>query len=375
MERFIAIDYLRNFANFCRCIIHAAVPYMVTKAPIWPVDDNGDWFFDFTIFEIHLFVMELFFVISGFMFMMLLKKKSTYKVIIDRFKRIFIPFLLGLLILIPIVLSLFSLSSFSGSELIKIETITKCYSQGWKLAIQNLFPTAHLWFLFYLIIFYTLTILFKKNINYINNLSVKQILFIGIIISSICMFFMDRWIVDNPLTLIPDIPSLIHYYIFFIIGILIFNSSRFLKTIIDNSKRIFIAGLFIALLASIPQIFFERNDLYYYQIIELLAILLSCSSSYLLVIGFWGIAYNLKLPDSKTLRYITDSSYWVYIINMPIVTIIQIVLMPFDISIFLKFIIVLCSGLFISMFSYEYFVRYTFIGTILNKKRHRKPKY
>ena len=95
----------------------------------------------------------------------------------------------------------------------------------------------------------------------------------------------------------------------------------------------------------------------------------------LLVIGLWGISCNLKLPDSKTLRYITDSSYWVYIINMPIVTIIQIVLIPFDISIFLKFIIVLCSGLFISMFSYEYFVRYTFIGIILNKKRHRKPKY
>ena len=371
MERFIAIDYLRNFANLCRCIIHAGVPYMVTKAPVWPVDDNGSWFFDVTIFEIHLFVMELFFVISGFMFMMLLNKRSTYQIIIDRFRRIFIPFFLGLLILIPIVLSLFSLSNFSGSELIKLETITKCYSEGWKLAIQNFFPTAHLWFLFYLIIFYSVTILFKNNINYLINLSIKQVFFIGILISSICMFFMDRWIVDNPLTLIPEIPSLIHYYIFFLIGMLIFKSSRILKAIINNSKKIFIAGLVIGLIATLPQIFFERIDLYYYKVIKLLAILLSCSASYLLVIGFWGISYNLRLPDSKTLRYITDSSYWVYIINMPIVTIIQIVLIPFDISIFLKFLIALLSALFISMFSYEYFVRYTFIGTILNKKRNR----
>ena len=371
MERFTAIDYLRNFANLCRCIIHAAIPYMVTKSPIWPVDDNGTWFFDFIIFEIHLFVMELFFVISGFMFIMLLKKKSIYQAITDRFKRIFIPFLLGLLILIPIVLSLFSLSHFRGLELIKLATITKCYSEGWKLAMQNFFPTAHLWFLFYLIIFYSLTILLKRNINYLINLSIKQVLLIGIITSSICMFFMDRWIVDNPLTLIPDIPSLIHYYIFFLIGMLTFNSSRILQTIINKSRKIFIAGLVIGLLATLPQIFFERVDLYYYKIIKLFAIILSCSASYLLVIGFWGIAYNLKLPNSKILRYITDSSYWVYIINMPIVTIIQIVLIPFNISIFLKFIIALLSALFISMLSYEYFVRYTFIGTILNKKRKR----
>ena len=150
MQRNISIDYLRNFANFCRCIIHAAIPYMVTKSPIWPVDDSGSWFFDVTIFKIHLFVMELFFVISGFMFMMLLSKQSTYKVIINRLKRIVIPFFLALLILVPIVLSLFSLGKFNGYDLFNGRIILKCYIEGWNLAIENFFPTAHLWFLFYL---------------------------------------------------------------------------------------------------------------------------------------------------------------------------------------------------------------------------------
>ena len=88
MSRIVYIDYLRNFANITRCFIHAAVPYMVTAAPMWPVDDQGSWFFDFAIFEGHLYVMELFFMISGFMFAMELKRSSVRKTINNRFNRI-----------------------------------------------------------------------------------------------------------------------------------------------------------------------------------------------------------------------------------------------------------------------------------------------
>ena len=371
MERNVTIDYLRNFANLCRCIIHAAIPYMVTKTPIWPVNDKGAWFFDVIVFEIHLFVMELFFVISGFIFMMFLSKKSIYKVITNRIKRIVIPFILGLLILVPIVLSLFSLSNLNSYELLNCNTILKCYIEGWKLSIENLFPTAHLWFLFYLIIFYTITIIFKKYISYLLCFSINQLVIIGIIISSLCMFFMDRWIVDNPLTLIPEIPSLIHYFIFFLIGIIFFKSSSLIKDVTYNSKKILLLGFLIGFIAIFPQLYFENTNLYYYKIIQLLAIILSCSSTYLLVIGFWGIAYKINFSDSKALRYISDSSYWIYIINMPIVAFIQIILMSFNISFFLKFIIALITGILISIISYEYCVRYTFIGALLNKKRNR----
>ena len=158
---------------------------------------------------------------------------------------------------------------------------------------------------------------------------------------------MDRWIVDNPLTLIPEIQSLIHYFIFFLIGIIFFKSSSLIKDVTYNSKKILLLGFSIGFIAIFPQLYFENTNLYYYKIIQLLAIILSCSSTYLLVIGFWGIAYKINFSDSKALRYISDSSYWIYIINMPIVAFIQIILISFDISIFLKFIITLITGILI----------------------------
>lgn len=51
MSRIVYIDYLRNFTNITRCLVHASVPYMVTIAPIWPVDENGqlvDFFYSTT---------------------------------------------------------------------------------------------------------------------------------------------------------------------------------------------------------------------------------------------------------------------------------------------------------------------------------------
>ena len=150
---------------------------MVTLAPMWPVNDKGSWFFDFAIFEGHLFVMELFFVISGFMFAMELKKSSVPKILKNRFKRIVIPFILGLIVLVPIVLSLFSLGNHVGFTFLDFDVIKTSYISGWVLGFENFFPTAHLWFLYYLIIFYILTlslksVIYKIKFNYIFNLYV-----------------------------------------------------------------------------------------------------------------------------------------------------------------------------------------------------------
>ena len=135
---------------------------MVTKAPIWPVDDKGSWFFDFVVFENHLFVMELFFMISGFIFFFFLNLNPTRKVLANILKRILLPFSLGLLIIVPVVLSLFSLSQYPGFTFFDFEIIQRSYLSGWNLASENFFPTAHLWYLYYLLIFYLFTLLIKN---------------------------------------------------------------------------------------------------------------------------------------------------------------------------------------------------------------------
>tara|TARA_B100000795_G_C22704140_1_gene400865 strand:+ start:96 stop:950 length:855 start_codon:yes stop_codon:yes gene_type:complete len=281
---------------------------------------------------------------------------------------------LGLIILVPIVLSLFSLSKYVGFSFLDLDILQQSYVNGWALGLEQFFPTAHLWFLYYLIIFYTITLLMKNVILNIKANSILKVVFIGMFISSISMFYMNRWIVENPLTLIPEIPSLIHFYSFFLIGCVSYNVPTLVEDINKNAHYLLSIGLLLAFGAIIPQFWFERTDLDYYFLLKVVAIVLSCSAIYLLVLGLWGYCSRLKLTDSKYLRYVTDSSYWVYLSNMPIVVVLQIMIIPLAIPVFLKFLIVFIGAFAISMMTYEYFVRYTIIGGLLNKKRTRKNK-
>ena len=373
MERIVYIDYLRNFANLVRCLIHASVPYMMTYAPMWPVNDKGSWFFDFTIFELHLFVMELFFMISGFMFAMEINNKSTQKIIKNRFKRIVIPFLFGLVLIVPIILSMFTISDYSQVSLLHIDVLKQSYFSGWKLGFENFFPTAHLWFLYYLILFYTLTIFLRKFLLKIKIFSVVY-LFTGIFVSITCMFFMSRWIVDNPITLMPEIPSFIHYFCFFLIGFFVNNSEKLLSSLKKYANKILMIGIVFGVFSIIPQLWFTKTDLSYYTYIKSLAIILSCTAIYFLTIGIWGYFSKLEIKDNKILRYLTDSSYWVYLSNMPLVAIFHILFIPLQIPIYVKFILSFTGALTLSFLTYEFLVRYTYIGGILNKRRFRNRK-
>jgi hypothetical protein len=59
---------------------------------------------------------------------------------------------------------------------------------------------------------------------------------------------------------------------------------------------------------------------------------------------------------------------------MPLVVIFQLILLPIELNVFIKFIVVFLGALAMNLISYEFLVRYTFIGGILNKKRIRNHK-
>ena len=73
---------------------------------------------------------------------------------------------------------------------------------------------------------------------------------------------------------------------------------------------------------------------------------------------------------SKRLRYISDSSYWIYIIHLPLVFFIPAFFHQSEIHVFLKFIISSILVTEISFFSYQHLVRKTFIGEFLNGKKY-----
>ena len=99
--------------------------------------------------------------------------------------------------------------------------------------------------------------------------------------------------------------------------------------------------------------------------------LLQATFAWLMTFGSIGLCRRLLSRENKTLRYISDSSYWLYIIHLPLVILAQWLVKDWQTPALLKFAgIVVVISIFL-LATYEYGVRYTAIGRMLNGPRTR----
>lgn len=84
-----------------------------------------------------------------------------------------------------------------------------------------------------------------------------------------------------------------------------------------------------------------------------------------------AICIRLFKNQSKKMRYISDASYWVYIIHLPVTHFVPGLLHGVGLNVFIKFIMSSTLVTIICFASYHYFVRSTFIGKFLNGKKYK----
>ena len=89
-----------------------------------------------------------------------------------------------------------------------------------------------------------------------------------------------------------------------------------------------------------------------------------------LVYASLGAFQSLVTEASPTWRYLADSSYWVYLVHLPLVPAIEILVYQLPYPSWIKCLLVCLSALIILYASYHYLVRSTFLGRILNGRKH-----
>jgi ABC-type multidrug transport system ATPase subunit/peptidoglycan/LPS O-acetylase OafA/YrhL len=103
--------------------------------------------------------------------------------------------------------------------------------------------------------------------------------------------------------------------------------------------------------------------------------------TFLYVAGVWtwtlgliGAALRFFSSESPVRRYISDASYWIYLAHLPLVLALQAAMKDWPLHWAVKFPILLTVALALLFASYHLFVRYTFIGDVLNGVRHRRKR-
>jgi len=96
------------------------------------------------------------------------------------------------------------------------------------------------------------------------------------------------------------------------------------------------------------------------------------------VIYCWSMTFALMglfrrffASENPRIRYISDSAYWLYLMHLPLIQLLQVVVRNWQLPSVVKFAIICVATVAILLVIYEYCVRYTLIGTMLNGKRYR----
>jgi len=365
-------------------VLHSALTYNVTNhGNAWEIKDPESNYIltDFIVLLIHSFRMPIFFLVAGFFGSMLFYERGVIQMFKNRISRIVFPFIVFLFILSPIIYFSFSytIAVFENQENPFVNS-TQLFSNIFVFIPKG---TSHLWFLYYLIYVTLITsllgLLLKKSkkisnkitniFNWIFRRSITRLAFFSSF-TFLILTYLETSMVNASTSLIPDLNTFVFYFFFYIVGWILFKSKGLLNSFMKYDWQFVAFAVFLII---------TQGLLIQYSGMDLKpnsnsAILISFNSIivWLFIFGITGLFIRYGSKHSKRMRYISDSSYWVYLIHLPLTAIIPAFIWEFPLPALVKFIIVLSLTTLICFATYHYLVRNTFIGKFLNGKKYPK---
>jgi len=384
-QRLHALDALRGSALLLGIVFHAAISFMPGMF-IWPViDSQASSGFNLVFYVSHMFRMLTFFMLAGFFARMAYHRRGAVSFAIDRFKRVAMPLAVFWMPLFAAVIGAYIWGAIraNGGELPEDD------SGGLDLGLRT-FPLTHLWFLYLLVVFYVaafavklLAALVDKNqflrrsIDHLVSLMLKTPLGLIAIAAPMVawywynpMWFMWFGIPTPDHGFIPNGGALIGYGSAFAIGWLIQRQSGLL----EHFKNQCLLYLGIAIGLTVYSLSIVGVDIAWAPAAKNLDKLVYATvytiAGWAWTFGLTGGALLVWSKESKLRRYIADSSYWLYLLHLPVLMFLQIAMADLVMPAPVKFALLLAITMSILLASYHFMVRNTFLGGWLNGRRY-----
>ena len=360
MSRFHELDALRAVAMLLGVVLHSLLFLMPDPHSLWPVQDAWEATIETEVnpyvhlfLLIHGFRMPVFFLLSGFFTAMLWQRRGLGPLIEHRLKRIALPLGVGALTVIPVCVLVFS--AFDSVHYGEFNPLT------WPIALFASNNFFHLWFLWQLLL---LLAIFAIAVRL--GLKFSSPGWWALIpLAAVSMFLMTEPIVgpDTSATLVPHPNVLGFYAIFFFFGAFFYQRQIAMQ-------RWWAWGIIPALaLAYIGALFFVLSEPL--SVGWAVTSVFQAAYAWLMCFGMMGLFRLIAARERAWVRYMSDSSYWLYLWHLPLVVVAQWLLVDVALSVHLKFLVVFGAVTALLLVLYHLGVRYTPIGTMLNGKRTR----
>ena len=385
------LDATRAFALVLGVVFHASLSFMPVFMG-WAVQDvsTGPLVRVFVSVS-HAFRMELFFLLAGFFSHLTLERKGAGEFVRSRVIRIVAPFVVGWFLLRPLMISGWIMGSASLRGEVDVWTGLVGGFQSLSTLPAGLFTGSHLWFLYYIALITTLVLVARglpgTTASWKDALVRRADAVVAWLANSpvtlpilaaptaAALWFMSSWGMDTPdRSLWPHFPALAIYGGFFALGWMLDRQrgadrpkfARLTDAALDHGGRWHRRHARCWAGSNATR---AIRSILAAHVAHALGYALTMWSLVFLTIG---VFQKLCPRPNAFVRYVADSSYWMYLIHLPVVVWLQVAVAELPLHWSLKLALVSALTVALSLLTYDCFVRSTFVGWVLNGRRRER---
>ncbi len=345
---YFQIDALRSAMLLLGVVLHAGLSFMqfpLGDAWLYKHPDSSK-LFDVLVLFIHTFRVPVFFVLAGFFIEMNIAQKSRKHILIKKLKRIGIPLVLGVLFLFPLVA--FGLKKAQNNNYTILQYISNFDASH--------YGTIHLWFLYYLLFFYVVHLLisskltkFRAIVKRIHKAYLFPILVVFILYTIFILSFINPRSFDGDYAFLPNIGSVLYFLGFYFLGFIFYQINELFSKLKKQFNRYFFIGFFAfgLLLYSRNETLMINTD---FNIFENIFFVIT---AYSFVVGFFGLFLKVFQKQNSMISYISKSAYFVYVVHLPVLTLLLAYCTFLQLNNYLFFIVLIVLTLVVSYGLYE----------------------
>lgn len=386
------LDYLdatRAFALVLGIVFHASLSFLPTFMG-WAVQDvsTSPLVGYFSLIS-HSFRMGTFFLLAGYFGFVTLHRKGVAEFVRSRALRIVVPFVAGWFLLRPLVVSGWIMGAASLRGDYDFVAGIRAGFESLKTLPAGIFTGSHLWFLYYLALITALALLLRAALKAarIGNAAVMRSLDasvawltkspLGWVVlvapTAGTLWFMQTWGMDTPdRSLWPHGPVLMIYGGFFALGWMLARQPEAIARWARLSWDRWVVAV-IGVVGCVRLAGIQTDPAHpHYFAAHVGFVVCYAAMMWSLVVLTIGMFKMFCSQPRGWVRYVADSSYWMYLIHLPIVVWLQVAVAELNVNWSLKLAGVSLVTVAIALVSYDLFVRSTWLGWLLNGRRRER---
>lgn len=378
-QRLHHLDAVRAGALLLGIVLHSLLPFEPGGMWLFTDSRSAEWTSE-TVFTIHLFRMVLFMTLAGYFARMVLHRRGAGAFLRDRAKRILLP----VVVFAPIMVVMVIATVIAGVALGLIPEPAGAAPEqatGQDPGLLAVLNPSHLWFLLVLMEAIVITVAVRAVLLRVLGIdrtaawaegigaalaSPAGLLLaavpyaLGLLVQGVAMFG-----IIQPGTILPELAPTLTYLGAFLVGWFLHAPEGGMRRATSGWAWKLPAAIVLTIAAFLTGWFALDAG----SGMLVIAAAVQGLASWAWVFALIGLAGKLFSGGSPAVRYTADSSYWIYILHLPLVMAVGIALAPTGLPILVKLLITWTVSMVILVLSYDLMVRSTWVGAWLNGRR------